>query len=63
MKDKIHEWPCTECGGDATIAYSPNTIKSGKNKGKQTPGWDGKVLPGERICTLCAMKRGIRRIF
>lgn len=60
---KKPDFKCTECGGDAWIAYSPNTIKRGKDKGKEVPGWDGKILPGERICTSCAMKRGISRVF
>ena len=57
------EFKCTECDGDAFIAYSPATIRRGKNKGQERPGWDGKILPGERICTRCAMKRGLPRIF
>lgn len=52
-------YKCTDCGGDATVAYAPDTIKRGKDKGKQRPGWDGKVLPGERLCLLCGRKRGI----
>ncbi len=56
---KPEKYICTECGGDATVAYSPSTIKSGKNKGKEKPGWDDKVLPGERICLPCGRKRGI----
>lgn len=51
---------CTKCGGDATIAYIPTTIKRGKNKGKQIPSWDGLIHPGERICLQCGKKRGIR---
>jgi len=51
---------CTECGGDATLAYSPNTIKRGKDKGKETAGWNGLILPGERICMSCGRKRGLK---
>jgi hypothetical protein len=51
---------CTECGGDATIAYAPETIKRGRDKGKEKPSWNGLVLPGERICILCGRKRGIK---
>lgn len=53
------KFPCTECGGDAYIGYSSETITRGKNKGKQKSTWDGKVQPGERICLSCGRKRGI----
>jgi hypothetical protein len=43
------EYPCTQCGGDATLAYSE--------------GWDGKVKKGERLCTSCFCKRGGKRFF
>lgn len=61
--NEIKKYPCTECGGDATMAFSPTTIKRGKDKGKETPGWDGKVLPGERICMRCGGKRGLKNPF
>lgn len=54
------EFKCTECKGDAYIAYAPETIKSGKDKGKEVPAWNGLVLPGERICLTCGRKRGIK---
>lgn len=54
------EYKCTECGGDAMIAFAPSTIKRGKNKGKQIDRWDGKVKPGERICLPCGRKRGLK---
>lgn len=57
---KTPEYPCTECKGDAYIGYVPETISRGKNKGKQKPGWNGKVLPGERLCFSCGRKRGIK---
>jgi hypothetical protein len=63
MIDDKKEYKCTECGGDATLAYIPNTIKRGKNKGKEIDGWDGLIKAGERICTRCFVKRGGRRIF
>lgn len=66
MKEQTHtkkEWPCTECGGDATLAYSPSTIKRGKKKGQEEPGWSGLVQPGERLCTKCFVKRGGKSIF
>lgn len=44
------EWPCTECGGDAKIAYS-----AGKKRGQD---WNGKVKAGERLCTRCFQNRG-----
>lgn len=56
--DPAHEWPCTECGGDATVAYCPATIKRGKRKGQEEPSWDGLVQPGERLCTSCFRNRG-----
>lgn len=56
------QFECTECKGDATLAYVPNEIKRGKNKGKQTPGWNGKIQPGERICMSCGRKRGLKFI-
>lgn len=55
-----YEYPCTECNGNAYIAYSPNKIKRGKDKGKETASWDGKILPGERICMSCGRKRGLK---
>ena len=42
------QWPCTECGRDAMIAYSAA-------KGRD---WNGKVKIGERLCTSCFRKRG-----
>ncbi len=50
---------CTNCGGDAYIAYAPDTIKRGKDKGKEIPSWNGKILPGERLCLTCGKKRSI----
>lgn len=58
-----YQYPCTECNGDATIAYIPDRIKQGKRKGEEKPGWDGLVLPGERLCSRCFKKRGGRLIF
>lgn len=53
------KYVCTECGGDATIAYCATTIKSGKNKGKEKASWGGLVQAGERLCLSCGKKRGI----
>jgi hypothetical protein len=47
------EFPCTECGRDAYIGYT-----AGK-----TGDWDGKVKPGERLCTSCFTKRGGANFF
>lgn len=48
-----HQFPCTNCGGDAFIGY-------GANK----PGdWGGKVQPGERLCTRCFQGRGGENFF
>jgi hypothetical protein len=52
------KYPCTECGGDAFIAYSASTIKSGKRKGEEEDSWGGLVKAGERLCTSCFRKRG-----
>lgn len=57
------KYQCTECKGDATLAYIPDTIKRGKRKGEEKPGWKGLVLPGERICTSCFKKRGAKSIW
>ena len=49
------QYPCTACGGDATIAYT-----AGKKKGRD---WSGKVKKGERICTRCYKARGGKTVF
>jgi hypothetical protein len=56
------EYKCTECGGDATVAYVPGTIKRGKDKGKEIASWGGKIKPNERICLRCGRKRGLKFI-
>ena len=48
--ETTREWPCTECGGDAMLAYT-----AGKRPGSD---WGGKVKRGERLCTSCFRKRG-----
>lgn len=57
-----NKYPCTECGQEAYIAYVPDKIKRGKNKGIEIPGWSGKIIPGERICMSCGRKRGLKFI-
>lgn len=47
------EYPCTECGKDATIAYTAS------KKGD----WGGLIKNGERICTVCFQKRGGKNFF
>lgn len=47
-----YEFPCTECGGDAFVAYAA---------GKKNDAWNGKVKRGERLCTACFVKRGGQR--
>ena len=47
------QYLCTECGGDAYIAYSAD--KNGD--------WGGLVKVGERVCTRCFRKRGGKAIF
>lgn len=42
------EYPCTECGGDATIGYGSEDKES----------WDGITKKGDRLCTSCFRKRG-----
>ncbi len=49
----VKDFPCTECGRDATIGYVAG--KSGD--------WNGKVRIGERLCTACFQKRGGERFF
>lgn len=57
--DEEKVYKCTQCGGNAFVGYGPQTIKTGKNKGQELPGWGGLVQPGERICLVCGKKRGI----
>lgn len=59
---KQQDYICTDCGGDATIAYVARTIKRGKSKGQQRASWGGQILPNERICLPCGRKRGIKFI-
>lgn len=50
MSEKsTHEFPCTECAGDAFVGYAE--------------GWQGQVKKGERLCTRCFQKRGGKNIF
>lgn len=60
MIDTNKKYFCTNCNGDALIAYVPETIKRGKLKGQQRAGWNGLVLPNERLCLTCGRKRGIK---
>lgn len=46
-------YACTECGGDAFIAYGSSKQDS----------WDGKVKKGERLCTKCFRRRGGQPFF
>lgn len=59
MQKQEKQYKCTNCGGDAMMAYVPETVKRGKNKGKQKPSWYGLVQPGERLCLSCGKRRGI----
>ncbi len=59
MEKQVVKNICTQCGGDAFIAYAPETIKRGKLKGQQRASWNGLVQPGELICLPCGKKRGI----
>lgn len=54
------EYKCTNCNGDATVAYTAHTVTRGKNKVKEKPSWGGLIQPGERICLPCGKKRGIK---
>lgn len=62
---KEGKYPCTECKGDAFIAYAHGTYKSGKKKGQPKKGsdWGGLVKPDERLCTSCFRKRGGKPFF
>jgi len=42
-------YKCTDCGGDATCAYTAN----------KKMDWGGKIKKGERICFPCGRKRGV----
>ena len=48
MSFVVCEYPCTECKGDAYIAYIA----------KEPGDWNGLVKVGERLCTRCLQKRG-----
>ena len=41
------EYVCTECGGDAFIAYIV----------KDRDDWGGLIKKGERLCLVCGRKR------
>lgn len=43
-----NKYPCTQCGGDATVAYSAS----------KDAEWGGMVKIGERLCTRCFQVRG-----
>lgn len=39
------DYRCTECNGDAAMAFVPETIKRGKKKGEQRASWMAKFCP------------------
>jgi hypothetical protein len=41
------KFPCTECGGNATVAYVAN----------KDSDWGGKIKKDERLCLVCGAKR------
>ena len=47
-RTRSHEYPCTDCGGDAFVGFSGWIGPSGNVIGEE-----------ERICPSCAKKRGI----
>jgi len=51
QKPSAHKHPCTECKGDAFVAFG--FWKDGKEK-------KPLVKRGERLCLACASKRGVK---
>lgn len=50
MNTKAHEYPCTECGGDAEVGLS----------GFSKRGVMAYIIsPSERLCLMCAKRRGV----
>lgn len=47
------KYKCTECSGNAFIAYGSDKKDS----------WGGLVKAGERLCTKCFKKRGGKAFF
>jgi hypothetical protein len=52
-QSSAQRWLCTQCGGDAMLAYSA----------KKNHDWDGRVKIGERLCTKCFVARGGPKVF
>lgn len=52
--ERPREYPCTQCGGDAFLAYT-----AGEEPGAD---WGGRVKRGERICLRCFRSRGGKAI-
>lgn len=47
------EYKCTQCGGDAYVAWH--------NDSKKDKDFFGAILhPGERLCLSCGKKRGVK---
>lgn len=47
VKKNVKIYLCTECGGDAYMAYSARTKDD----------WGGKIKKNERLCLTCGRKR------
>lgn len=57
-KSKVPDkkWICTQCGGDAYIAWGNDT--------KKDQNYFGAIIkPGERLCLVCGKKRGVNFSF
>ena len=50
------KYPCTQCGGDAYIAWA-------NDKKKNIDCFGAILKPGERLCLTCGRKRGVNFSF
>lgn len=48
-KKKTPDYPCTDCDRDAYVGIAAS----------EGSDWGGRVKIGERLCMLCARKRGV----
>jgi hypothetical protein len=55
-KTKSKLFLCTQCGGDATIAWENKTKKD-------IDCFGGKIKPKERLCLACGKKMGVNFTF
>ena len=50
---RLRQYICTECGGDATVAWA-------NDSDKDIDCFGAVIHPKERLCLACAKKRGNR---